>query len=108
VRKANGVDLLRIAKLILSVLVLSIVGMSTIANAAFFGLPKALKAPLDQIELSMPNLEPKVHDLFGIDYLDLCQLENEGLFRLPKTLTHRFDRISSEASSPGDRCSVKI
>jgi len=87
-------NILRVTKLILSVLVLSL-GWSTTANAAFFGLPIAIKAPL--MELSM-----------RINNLDSCPLEKLDLFVLPKTLLPQFDRISPDAPSSGDQYFVEI
>ena len=106
--KATGVDVPRVAKLILSVLVLSILGLSTIANAAFFGLPRAFKAPLGHIELSMPISETKDYGPFGIDYLESCQLEQVELFPLSKTLTPEVDQIPSDASLLGEQHFVEI
>jgi len=94
VRKENNIDILRVTKLILSVLVLSL-GWSTTANAAFFGLPIAIKAPL--MELSM-----------RINNLDSCPLEKLDLFVLPKTLLPQFDRIPPDAPSSGDQYFVEI
>ena len=93
-RKENNIDILRVTKLILSVLVLSL-GWSTTANAAFFGLPIAIKAPL--MELSM-----------RINNLDSCPLEKLELFVLPKTLLPQFDPIPPGAPLSGDQYSVEI
>jgi len=93
-KEKTGIDILRVTKLILSVLVLSL-GWSTTANAAFFGLPIAIKAPL--MELSM-----------RINNLDSCPLEKLGLFVLPKTLLPQFDRIPPNAPSSGDQYFVEI
>jgi hypothetical protein len=92
--KKNGIDILRVTKLILSVLVLSL-GWSTTANAAFFGLPIAVKAPL--MELSMP-----------INYRDSCPLEKLDLFVLPITLLPQFDPIPSGETSSDDQYFVEI
>jgi len=93
-KEKTGIDILRVTKLILSVLVLSL-GWSTTANAAFFGLPIAAKAPL--MELSM-----------RINYPNSCPLEKLELFVLPKTLLPQFDPIPPGAPLSGDQYSVEI
>jgi hypothetical protein len=94
VRKENNIDIVRVTKLILSVLVLSL-GWSTTANAAFFGLPIAIKAQL--MEMSMP-----------INYRDTCPLEKLAPFVLPITLSPQSDPIPFGEPSSGDQYFVEI
>lgn len=111
VRKFNRVVVLLAA--------MSMLGLSTGANAAFFGLPKSMRTnPLDRIELSMPIWGPKAYSLHCIEHLDECQpqtgqpqanlpppsqpqIKKVALFSLPKALKPEFDRIPSDTPTLG-------
>ena len=66
---------------------LLILTFSRSSDAAFFGLPKAMKSPLDGIEMSMPVWGPTARSLYCIEHLAACQPKRVALFSMPKCLS---------------------
>ena len=57
-------------------------------RATLIGLPKALKSPLDSLELTMPVWGPMSYNFSCVEHLDECQGQPKkaSLFSLPKML----------------------
>lgn len=86
----------------------AILGFGSIANAAFFGLLKSIKAPADRVEMTAPNSDPSGFGSLVVEHSDGCELKKVGLFGLPKALNLQFDRNVSDRFSLDDQCVVEI
>src|SRR5438876_8686650 len=60
--------------IILLAATLSVVVLGDRTDAAFMGLPKALKPQLERLELAMPTLAPMAHSMFCLAYPTDCQV----------------------------------
>ncbi len=56
-------------------------------EAAFFGLPKALKPQLERIGLAEPTLAPMAHAVFCVRYPDDCEVKKIAFRPRPLQLT---------------------
>jgi len=69
---------------------------SSVSEAAFFGLPRALKYQLAQIEFDNPMLPPIGHTRFCLQYPDDCKVHGIDFRRRNIALTaERWDEVDS-------------
>ena len=77
-----------------AVATLATVGYSFSAQAAFFGLPRALRLQIDRIRLETPTLAPIAFSRFCMQFPDDCRMRHM-IFRRPRPIVLTDARLQN-------------